>query len=169
MRPPCTGHPIFTNPEQADQARIDAALEMCAHCPLDKTCATQALASGDTLDGEYTAPASGVIQAGVVLDGSKRAALSLAEIAGATPHVPTRKPRRPTPTTCRDCGRAMVARDKSRLMSEQPLTHAAQGYCRICYARRQREGRIATRRKHQAMFGWPEQRGKKHAKEKQAS
>ena len=142
---------------------------MCAHCPLAKTCAKQALASGDTLDGEYTAPASGVIQAGVVLDGSKAAAQALAEIAGATPHTPARKPRKPTPTTCRDCGRAMVPRDKSRLMSEQPLTHAARGYCRICYARRQREGRIATRRKHQALFGWPERREKKHAQEKQAS
>ena len=134
-----------------------------------ETCAKQALGAGDTLDGEYTAPASGVIQAGVLLDGTERAVRTLAEIAGVAPHASARKPRAHTPSTCRDCGRTMVARDKSRLVSEQPLTHAAQGYCRICYARRQREGRIRTRRKHQAMFGWPEKRGKKHAKEKQAS
>lgn len=133
---------------------------MCHHCPLQRQCAQDALAAGDTLDGEYRAIATSVIQAGVWLTGNKKPTAQLHAIAGCAPLEPRK--RKPTPGVCLSCGQAMVPRDKSISLDASIVTHAARGYCRVCYARLKREGKLATLHpKHQAALGWREKHQKR--------
>ena len=160
MRPPCEGKPEFTNPTKATPKTITEALEMCHHCPLRTDCAKQAIVAGNTLDGERKTHAVDVIQAGIWLDGTIDATLQLYELVGQPP--PIKRRRMPTPTTCKECGRHMIARDKSIRLDATILTHAARGYCRVCYSRLKREGKLVTLHpKHQAALGWREHHQRK--------
>lgn len=131
---------------------------MCHHCPLRMKCAAEALKAGDTLDGERKAPAVDVIQAGVWLDGTN--ADNLYTLAGVC--TPAKKQRTPTPRHCRECHREMVPRDKKISLDASIVTHVARGYCRVCYARLKREGKLTTLHpKHQAALGWREKHQRK--------
>lgn len=133
---------------------------MCHHCPLRPQCAKDALTAGTTLDGEYRSPAVGVIQAGVLLMGDKRSRDVLHSITSLPPARP--RTRKPTPRVCLACGREMVPRDKKIRLDASIITHAARGYCRVCYARLKREGKLATLHpKHQAALGWREKHQKR--------
>ncbi|SDR76924.1 hypothetical protein SAMN04488539_0305 [Corynebacterium timonense] len=157
MRPPCEGHSIFTNPSHASPEQRAEAIEMCHHCPMKVWCARQAIRAGDTLDGEHPSPALDVIQAGVWLKGSAEKTADLYRQVGMTPAE--RQRRKPTPKCCLNCKKPMVPRDKKVHLTPDTLTHAARGYCRICYAALKRRGELATLHpKHQAALGWREKR-----------
>lgn len=160
VRPPCENHAVFTDPTNHTPTDIADAVEMCHHCPLRKDCAKQAIVAGDTLDGERRATATDVIQAGIWLNGRRKRINELYKLAGVTPLAP--RTRKPTPTRCKHCHRAMIPRDKSISLDSTIVTHAAHGYCRVCYAALKRHGRITTQRaKHQAVLGWREHHKKK--------
>ena len=109
------------------------------------------------MDGEYRSAAVDVVQAGVWLRGGAVGADELYRIAGVTPLG--RQRRKPTPKRCLCCGRRMVARDKKVRLTPDVLTHAARGYCRVCYAMLKRRGELPTlHQKHQAALGWREKR-----------
>lgn len=123
-------------------------------------CAKQALQAGNTLDGERKTPAVDVIQAGVWLTGRREYLNEVYKLAGKRPAPPRR--RQPTPTHCRACKKRMVARDKKVSLDPSIVTHVARGYCRVCYARLKREGKIVTLHpKHQAALGWREKHQRK--------
>lgn len=160
MRPPCEGKREFTNPSHATPEQIADAIEMCHHCPIRVPCAKQALHAGDTIDGERKAPARDVIQAGVWLTGRREYLNEVYKLAGKKPAPPKR--RAPTPTHCRACKKRMVPRDKTVSLGAHIVTHVARGYCRVCYARLKREGKLTTLHpKHQAALGWREKHQRK--------
>lgn len=162
MRPPCENHTVFTNPTNHTEDEINDAVEMCHHCPMRTDCARQAVIAGNTLDGERYATATDVIQAGIWLNGHQQRIADLYRLAGVTPGAP--RSRQPTPTRCRRCKRAMIPRDKSVTLNSKIVTHAAHGYCRVCYAALKRHGELVTgKTKHQAVLGWREHHRKKGA------
>lgn len=58
----------------------------------------------------------------------------------------------------------MIPRDKSITLNSKIVTHAAHGYCRVCYAALKRHGELVTgKTKHQAVLGWREHHKKKGA------
>lgn len=157
-KPPCHGQPVFTNPQPIDPATFDA-IEMCTHCPIRQQCALDALTAGDTLDKVHRSPANGVIQAGVWCNGDQDTANQLAAIAGVTPPHTGAQKRFTPPETCKGCGKPMQARIKGQPLENQPLTHAAHGYCRICDARRRRQKDWqSTQPKNTTIFTWKEKR-----------
>lgn len=112
----------------------------CDTCPILRACAHQALTSGATIDGHMRTPANGVIQAGVICEGDQRTLDELRAIAGTFDVIPLRlkKDKPPPPTHCHACNRRMTIRPKGKALDHTVITHAAHGYCRTCYATRQR-------------------------------
>lgn len=124
---------IFTNPVLGSPD-IEEAKKICAECPLIKQCAEQALHSGSSLDGHYTRPANGVIQAGVYCTGDHWTANQLATIAGVQiPQYHDHIERNTPNATCRHCGKPMGSwtRHPESLMPGQVM-HYARGYCTNC-------------------------------------
>lgn len=140
MHAPChkTRNTAFINPDGATPQAVRAAQEICAHCPLLKQCAVDALTSGTSIKEDHRAPANDVIQAGVVCRGDMETAWKLAAIAGVP--VPTwliEAERRDNlgarrPDHCRNCHKPMV---KWNRYEEQPagyVMHRGRGFCTQC-------------------------------------
>lgn len=72
---------LFTNPGRACDPSTELAISICRECPLIVECARLALVGGSSHDWRATAPATGVIQAGVYCNGSAEAVAKLEEIA----------------------------------------------------------------------------------------
>lgn len=139
MKAPCTSHKIFTAPRRYTNEEIDAACEMCTHCPLIKKCAQLALTSGTNLTKTHPAPATGVIQAGVICRGDKDTIDQLAVIAGGYTPMALRKRSTQIPVRCVGCGEVMVVRNRNESVRGKPPTHSSGGYCRSCDAKRRRQ------------------------------
>lgn len=135
-RPPCEGNLAFLNPGVNQETQ--EAMKICETCPIKIWCAEHALTAGYTLDAGRTAPATGVIQAGVWCKGDKKTAEKLAEICRREPPKVGPKPRFKPPANCVSCGRPMTTRIKGIPLTDEQLTHGAHGYCRVCDARRRR-------------------------------
>ena len=107
---------------------------MCEECPIRRACAERALTSGTSMDGGYKAPAVGVIQAGVYCDGSERATLELAAVAGV-PAPTYRDTSRRTQTSdhCKACGRPMVRWHRG-VTPEGYVMHRGRNFCTNCRA-----------------------------------
>lgn len=134
VRPACTyrDRELFTAPAGPDTPSTRRAKEICAECPILKTCAERALTAGESLDGSYIAPAVGVIQAGVYCDGTDRATWELARVAGVQP--PERREKRArvhAPDRCVSCGEPMVQWNRG-ITPEGYVEHYARGYCKNC-------------------------------------
>lgn len=107
---------------------------MCEECPIRRECAEKALTSGASLDGGYSAPAVGVIQAGVYCDGTDRAAYELSIIAGVpAPERRDSTPRNPVGDRCRECGKPMVRWHRG-ITPEGYVMHRGRGFCTGCRA-----------------------------------
>ncbi|MBV7292355.1 WhiB family transcriptional regulator [Corynebacterium sp. TAE3-ERU16] len=131
-RPPCTRKRAYTDPEHDPQATREA-IRTCHTCPLLKDCARQALHGGDSLDGHYTRPATGVIQAGIHCSGDDATAEALARIAGVErPTYRDRIPRPVPPPSCRRCHTPMVPWSRKTLPPPGHVMHHGRGYCQRC-------------------------------------
>lgn len=133
---------------------------MCDLCPIRTQCATQALTAGTSLDGGHPAPASGVIQAGVICQGDDMTAWTLAQIAGVP--LPEYEGRRRATAAdhCTNCHAPMVRWTRDQV-PEGYVMHHARGFCTGCRAaytvayppsrrRRDRLQKITDRKRHTA-------------------
>ncbi|CAB0634971.1 hypothetical protein CIP107566_00515 [Corynebacterium diphtheriae] len=132
---PCHRKPRqFTNP-RIGSPQAEAAKRACRACPILTKCAKDALHAGDSLDRNFTRPATGVIQAGVLCTGDVWTAQQLAEIAGVP--VPTYHDHIERPKIgdqCKSCGKPMGAwtRNPAESLPEGWVMHYARGYCTNC-------------------------------------
>lgn len=97
-------------------------------------CARDALTAGTSLDGSFTAPATGVVMAGVICHGTQDTATELARVAGTRPpSYTTQAPRGRVPSHCRECRRPMSS--WTRNVEDIPpghVQHYARGWCVHC-------------------------------------
>lgn len=134
--PPCHRSPnrAFTDPDRAPARSVRAALRMCEHCPMRRSCAREALTAGTSLDGGFTAPATGVVMAGVICHGTQDTATELARVAGTRPPSYTMQaPRGRVPSHCRECRHPMSS--WTRNVEDIPpghVQHYARGWCVHC-------------------------------------
>ncbi|APT92912.1 hypothetical protein CPHO_08450 [Corynebacterium phocae] len=139
-RPACenTKNKAFSNPTKATPQAVRAAQKICHHCPLLKACAKDALTSGTTLSEDYRAPASDVIQAGVICTGDDETARRLSIIAGVeTPTYRRERPQRPIigskrGDTCRHCNQPMIKWNRHEQQPDGYRKHYARGFCEQC-------------------------------------
>lgn len=141
---PCHRKRIFTAPSEYPPAEVERAAQLCLGCPVRVECARAALRAGDTVDGRATAPASEVIQAGVIcgVDQVRSRGVylkALAEVAGVP--VPryrsNREGYRDLPDECVACGSPLArwSRDpavRARYEAEGLVMQHARGYCVGC-------------------------------------
>ena len=123
----------FIFPEEATPRQIQRAKTICATCPRLKKCASEALDAGSDLSHEKRAPASGVIMAGVLCDGSKGALDALEKAAGVRKVYKSSRKRIAFGTPCRNCETPMVR--WSRLNPPIPdgyAMHYGRGLCSNC-------------------------------------
>lgn len=127
-----TKNTAFINPNAANPAAVRAAITMCEQCPIRRECAQNALTSGSGLNDSGTAPASDVIQAGVVCYGDFETMMRLSQIAERE-EVPTavREHRAQAPDRCRNCHQPMVKWHRA-ITPEGYVKHYARGFCTEC-------------------------------------
>ncbi|PRQ11754.1 hypothetical protein C1Y63_04920 [Corynebacterium sp. 13CS0277] len=123
-----------------------AAMDACTGCPALARCAAQALHAGTSLDGRTTAPAAGVIQAGVYCTGDADTAAQLAAIAGTpAPRYQRHRPRPTIPHHCQGCHKPLHPWTRNpEQIPEGHVMHYARGYCTGCRARYRRAKRTTT-------------------------
>lgn len=134
MRPPChkTKNRAFINADYVPERSRRAAVKMCQHCPIRRQCAREALTGGTSLDGNLTAPATGVIQAGIHCRGDDATAQALAAVAGAVaPTYRKQRKRKRAPKHCVSCGADMVPWTRHEV-PEGYVMHRGRGYCAEC-------------------------------------
>lgn len=108
------------------------AADACESCPLLRKCAESALTAGTSLDGHTTAPAAGVIQAGVYCVGDDATAAQLAAIAGVSlPKYRRKLPKPKPPKECKGCGKPLHRWTRGTV-PEGFVMHYARGYCCGC-------------------------------------
>ncbi|NLT57179.1 MAG: hypothetical protein GXX79_21980, partial [Actinomycetales bacterium] len=125
----------FSDPDNAPDFSIRAALKLCAACPVRTQCARDALHAGDSLDGHTTAPATGVIAAGIICRGDADTAHALARAAGVPtpPHYREKAPRPQLPDGCNHCGRPLHKWTRNpEEIPEGHVMHYAKGWCVKC-------------------------------------
>lgn len=128
---------IFIDPESATDKQREEAIALCNRCPVLRECARAALQSGTTLDTAFKNPATQVIQAGVVCDGSTDSEKELARRAGIPVEKIARSSVRHKPKVegapCRGCGRTLWrwTREPGEI-PEGYVMHYARGYCVKC-------------------------------------
>lgn len=96
-----------------------------------RECAEQALTSGDTLQSGYSAPAVGVIQAGVLCRGDITTALELALIAGIAIPDYSERGRARAAEYCRHCEQPMVSWTRDEVPDGYRMHYAA-NFCTEC-------------------------------------
>lgn len=123
----------FIDPDGARAFSVRAALKMCEACPIRKECAEAGLTAGTSLGEDNRAPASGVIQAGVVCRGDHDTAVKLAEIAdsGIPRFLFETRPRNHPGDTCLSCGEPMVRWHRG-VTPEGFVMHHGRGFCTNC-------------------------------------
>ena len=126
-----TKNRAFITPTAHDSPANRAAIKICQHCPISRECAEQALTSGDTLQGGYSAPAVGVIQAGVLCRGDITTALELALIAGVVVPDYSERGRARAAEYCRHCEQPMVPWTRDEVPSGYRMHYAA-NFCTEC-------------------------------------
>lgn len=139
-RPAChkTKNRAFFSPQSAPQNAVRAAIKTCKACPIRKKCAAEALTAGTSLSEDHRAPASDVIQAGVICRGDWETATALATIAGVPiPDFLVEKRRRNNygahrPDHCRSCEQPMVKWNRNEQQPEGFVVHYARGFCQNC-------------------------------------
>lgn len=133
--PPChrSKNRSFTHPTAKDSAANRAAIKICEHCPIRKQCAADALTAGDTLDSGYSAPAQGVIQAGVVCRGDITTAIELSLIAEIAMPDYNERARIKASAQCKHCERPMVPWTRGEV-PEGYVMHRGRNYCTDCRA-----------------------------------
>lgn len=134
MRSPChkTRIRAFIDADAVPERSRRAAITICEHCPIRRQCARDALTGGTSLDGNMTAPATGVIQAGIHCRGDQGTAQALAEIAGV--RVPTyrkKRKRNHAPSNCVACGADMVPWTRGEVPEGKVMAYA-RGHCVHC-------------------------------------
>lgn len=136
-RPPCTKKTWHINPTPKT---TPLALRMCMSCPQKQECAKAGLTSGHSLDRHYQHPATGVIQAGIVCDGTQETARQLANVAQLPmPTIRDKKPKYRPPARCLECGKPMVTRPRDGTkLPAGTVGHMAQGLCIACHSRLKR-------------------------------
>ena len=128
-----TKNRAFITPTAHDSPANRAAIKICEQCPIRRECAEQALTSGDTLQGGYSAPAVGVIQAGVLCRGDITTALELALIAGVAVPDYSELGRARAAEYCRHCEHPMVPWTRDEVPSGYVMHYAA-NFCTECRA-----------------------------------
>lgn len=148
-----TTNPAFSNPDDHHSPNNQRAIQTCKDCPILTECAKQALTAGDTLAGDYRAPSSGVIQAGVVCHGDYDTAAALAQIAGTSVPDHLIKPTGSRANTgsarrdkCINCEKPMVQWNRGQT-PEGYVMHYARGFCTGCrtaYRKWKQEHRVPS-------------------------
>lgn len=111
---------------------VRAAVKVCEHCPIRRQCARAALTSGTSMDGSYTAPATTVIQAGIICHGDQATARALAAIAGVRPPRYRNKGTRPRPAShCLNCEQPMVPWTRGEVPAGHVM-HYSKSFCTNC-------------------------------------
>lgn len=128
-----TRNPAFLGPTTSTDLQVRAALRMCGACPALVECAAEALESGTTPDGDTVAPATDVLQAGVICDGSRQTVTHLARVAGVPLPTYGRKihPREWAGDHCRECDRRMFKWTRG-VVPEGYVMHRGRGICVKC-------------------------------------
>lgn len=126
-----TKNRAFITPTAHDSPANRAAIKICQQCPMRRECAERALTSGDTLQSGYSAPAVGVIQAGVLCRGDITTALELALIAGVAVPDYSERGRARAAEYCRHCEQPMVPWTRDRVPDGYRMHYAA-NFCTEC-------------------------------------
>lgn len=126
-----TKNRAFITPTAHDSPANRAAIKICQQCPIRRECAEQALTSGDTLQSGYSAPAVGVIQAGVLCRGDITTALELALIAGVAVPDYSERGRARAAEYCRHCEQPMVPWTRDSV-PDGYVMHRGRNFCTNC-------------------------------------
>lgn len=122
----------FTNSKLGSPA-AEYAKQLCTTCPALKQCALAALHGGDSLDGGYTRPATGVVQAGIYCRGDDYTAELLAAIAGVDIPDYHDHDERVNYDECRSCQAPMLKwQPTGQPVPNGWVVHYARGYCTNC-------------------------------------